>query len=408
MAAQEELLSAPADDNALEAIAEMNWGDIAPETGEEAEEAAPPPSVAPPTEEQASLLAEMLNDMKFPEYEFAETVKASEKAAEAAEAAAKEEKPAAEKTPEEKASGTQDVSAAAAVKATLADLNLHHLSNMKQFLMHPAPKEMGMIQCQVERIKTGGFGAHKTHFVMRTSKDGVFLLSAKKRSGLTSSTFAISMANGTELGDHVYSDASPFVLGQVRANNMVRTEFRILDNGVAEDGSIAEALDGTVSSSAPSVQLELGVVVYVPNEEKIGPRRVLVGLPKIDNVGEIARPKRVPKRKPSLSLSYGGNDMISNFRKNQVNDIMLAKSKSPVYNEKRQAWVLDFIDKRVTKASIKNFQLVSNSDAEEAFPFYQFGKTNKDSFVLDFMWPVTPIQAFAIALSSFDAATTWN
>ena len=35
---------------------------------------------------------------------------------------------------------------------------------------------------------------------------------------------------------------------------------------------------------------------------------------------------------------------------------------------------------------------MSNSDAEEAFPFYQFGKTDKDSFVLDFMWPVTPIQ----------------
>ena len=33
---------------------------------------------------------------------------------------------------------------------------------------------------------------------------------------------------------------------------------------------------------------------------------------------------------------------------------------------------------------------------------------SQTEFILDFMWPMGPMQAFAIALSSFDAATTWN
>ena len=39
------------------------------------------------------------------------------------------------------------------------------------------------------------------------------------------------------------------------------------------------------------------------------------------------RPRRVPKRKPSLSLSYGKNDMISDFKSKQIDDIMLFNSK---------------------------------------------------------------------------------
>ena len=32
----------------------------------------------------------------------------------------------------------------------------------------------------------------------------------------------------------------------------------------------------------------------------------------------------------------------------------------------------------------------------------QFGRIDKEAFNVDFQWPISPIQAFAIALSSFD------
>ena len=33
----------------------------------------------------------------------------------------------------------------------------------------------------------------------------------------------------------------------------------------------------------------------------------------------------------------------------------------------------------------------------------QFGRVAKDEFTMDFQWPMSPFQAFAITLSSFDS-----
>ena len=50
-------------------------------------------------------------------------------------------------------------------------------------------------------------------------------------------------------------------------------------------------------------------------------------------------------------------------------------------------------------ASVKNFQLVD----EDGGMCLQFGRTGKDEFILDVQWPLSPFQAFALALSSFDS-----
>ena len=63
------------------------------------------------------------------------------------------------------------------------------------------------------------------------------------------------------------------------------------------------------------------------------------------------------------------------------------------------AFVLNF-GGRVTQASVKNFQLVSADDHDTIL--LQFGRCGKDIFTMDFAWPLCPLQAFAITLSSFD------
>lgn len=63
------------------------------------------------------------------------------------------------------------------------------------------------------------------------------------------------------------------------------------------------------------------------------------------------------------------------------------------------AYVLNFSG-RVTQASVKNFQLVSPDDHDTVV--LQFGRTAKDTFTMDYQWPLSPLQAFAICLSSFD------
>jgi tubby-related protein 1 len=61
--------------------------------------------------------------------------------------------------------------------------------------------------------------------------------------------------------------------------------------------------------------------------------------------------------------------------------------------------VLNFAG-RVDKASVKNFQLIDDHDENKVY--LQFGRVAEHQFNLDFQWPFSPMQAFALALSSFD------
>lgn len=38
-----------------------------------------------------------------------------------------------------------------------------------------------------------------------------------------------------------------------------------------------------------------------------------------------------------------------------------------------------------------------------ARPIMQFGRTGSDTFTLDVMWPLSVVEAFGLALSTFDA-----
>jgi Tub family len=73
----------------------------------------------------------------------------------------------------------------------------------------------------------------------------------------------------------------------------------------------------------------------------------------------------------------------------------------PRWNAKLQAFVLNF-NGRVTQASVKNFQLVEAGDEAEKIRL-QFGRVSKDSFTMDFAYPLSPLQAFAVTLTSFES-----
>lgn len=77
----------------------------------------------------------------------------------------------------------------------------------------------------------------------------------------------------------------------------------------------------------------------------------------------------------------------------------LYRNKPPRWEERIGAFVLNF-NKRVTLASVKNFQLVSMEDPDVVY--LQFGRAGKEIFSMDVRYPLTPVQAFGISLSSFD------
>lgn len=93
---------------------------------------------------------------------------------------------------------------------------------------------------------------------------------------------------------------------------------------------------------------------------------------------------------------------------------LVLKNKSPRWHEQLQCWCLNFRG-RVTVASVKNFQLIAatqpvasgTATSQPAQPDHdkiilQFGKVGKDIFTMDYRYPLSAFQAFAICLSSFD------
>lgn len=94
---------------------------------------------------------------------------------------------------------------------------------------------------------------------------------------------------------------------------------------------------------------------------------------------------------------------------------LVLKNKAPRWHEQLQCWCLNFRG-RVTVASVKNFQLIAATQQPAAAPttsqptsqsdhdkiILQFGKVGKDMFTMDYRYPLSAFQAFAICLSSFD------
>ena len=87
-----------------------------------------------------------------------------------------------------------------------------------------------------------------------------------------------------------------------------------------------------------------------------------------------------------------------------VQELLVLENKSPRWHEQLQCWCLNFRG-RVTVASVKNFQLVATSSGDDCGGekiILQFGKVGKDLFTMDYQYPLSAFQAFAICLSSFD------
>ena len=63
-----------------------------------------------------------------------------------------------------------------------------------------------------------------------------------------------------------------------------------------------------------------------------------------------------------------------------------------------QSYVLNFHG-RVTQASVKNFQIIHQSSPE--YIVMQFGRISDDDFTMDFRYPLSAVQAFGIAMTSF-------
>lgn len=91
--------------------------------------------------------------------------------------------------------------------------------------------------------------------------------------------------------------------------------------------------------------------------------------------------------------------ICARHKQGRMTDLISLKNKPPTWVEATKSYVLNFKG-RVTVPSIKNFQLVHGGDLD--YVVLQFGRVDDNTFTMDFQYPMSAIQAFAICLSSFD------
>ena len=106
------------------------------------------------------------------------------------------------------------------------------------------------------------------------------------------------------------------------------------------------------------------------------------------------------KRKSFVS-DQKGESIMDLFKQTNgdTDDMIVYQNKSPAWNEQLGAFCLNF-NGRVTEASVKNFQLVEADESDDVV--CQFGKISDNEFTMDYKYPMSALQAFAVCLTSFD------
>ncbi|XP_017958652.1 protein king tubby [Drosophila navojoa] len=246
------------------------------------------------------------------------------------------------------------------------------IGNIDQFVMQPAPQGV-LYKCRITRDRKGMdrglFPIYYLHLERDYGKK-IFLLGGRKRKKSKTSNYIVS-CDPTDLS----RNADGFC-GKLRSN-VFGTSFTVFDSGNKE--------------STENPRLDLAVIIYDTNILGFkGPRNMTVILPGMTEDDQRVKISSAdPKQQGILDL----------WKMKNMDNIVELHNKTPVWNDETQSYVLNFHG-RVTQASVKNFQLVHDSDPE--YIVMQFGRTSEDVFTMDYRYPLCAMQAFAIALSSFD------
>ncbi|KAF6289293.1 TUB like protein 2 [Rhinolophus ferrumequinum] len=250
--------------------------------------------------------------------------------------------------------------------------------DLEAYVLRPAIQDR-MVQCCISRDKRGvDKGMFPFYYLyLEVAEDQKhFLLAARKRKMSKTSNYLISL-DPTDLS----RNGNNF-MGKVRSNAL-GTKFTIFDNGVNPERK------NYVPESA-RLREELGAVCYETNVLGIrGPRKMTVIIPGID----------AQNRRISIQPQNEQESLLSRLQNGAFQGLLLLQNKAPLWSYKSGAYVLNFRG-RVTRASVKNFQIVHPYNPD--YLVLQFGRVAPDMFTMDFRFPLCPLQAFAICLSSFD------
>ncbi|GLT28557.1 hypothetical protein SLA2020_034810 [Shorea laevis] len=301
------------------------------------------------------------------------------------------------------------------VKAPEASGKLTFPISLKQ----PGPRD-SLIQCYIKRNRS-----NQTYYLylglnQSSNDDGKFLLAARKCRRPTCTDYIISLNC-----DYVSKGSSAYI-GKLRSN-FLGTKFTIYDVHPPSTGAKVTKSRSTrlvnikrVSPKVPAGNYPVSHISYELNVlGSRGPRRMQCVMDSIP--ASAIEPGGVAPTQteflhsnldsfPSISFFRSKSTRVETFQSGplsgQKEGVLVLRNKAPRWHEQLQCWCLNF-NGRVTVASVKNFQLVASPENGVAGPEHenvilQFGKVGKDVFTMDYQYPISAFQAFAICLSSFD------
>ncbi|KAJ4727597.1 Tubby-like F-box protein [Melia azedarach] len=287
-------------------------------------------------------------------------------------------------------------------------------------LKQPGPRG-SLLQCYIKRNRS-----NQTYYLylglnQASNDDGKFLLAARKCRRPTCTDYIISLNC-----DDVSKGSSTYI-GKLRSN-FLGTKFTIYDGQPPNAGARVTKCRSTrlinmkqVSPRVPSGNYPVAHISYELNVlGSRGPRRmqcVMDAIPASSiEPGGVAPTQAEFLHSnvdtfPSLPFFRSKSTRVENFQSGplsgQKDGMLVLRNKAPRWHEQLQCWCLNF-NGRVTVASVKNFQLVASSEngvgggQDHENVILQFGKVGKDVFTMDYQYPISAFQAFAICLSSFD------
>ncbi|CAK9178507.1 unnamed protein product [Ilex paraguariensis] len=292
-------------------------------------------------------------------------------------------------------------------------------------LKQPGPRD-SPIQCFIKRERaTSTYQLYLGLSPVLSGDGSKLLLAARKIRRATNTDFLISLVADD------FSRASDTYVGKLRSN-FLGTKFVIYDSQPPCDFTIQsngrshrKIFSKKVPPRVPVGNHNVATISYELNILRTrGPRRMkctmhLIPVSAIQEGGTAPTPATfgdcLDEKLFLLSDMNGKNQELSSTclaepldSISNTGDPLVLKNKAPRWHEQLQCWCLNFKG-RVTVASVKNFQLVAAVDASQNVPaaelekvILQFGKIGKDIFTMDYRYPLSAFQAFAICLSSFD------
>ncbi|KAF9149158.1 Tubby- protein 1 [Linnemannia schmuckeri] len=313
-------------------------------------------------------------------------------------------------------------------------------------VMSPVPQGLKFM-CRIVRKNEGVdkrmYPTYELTLEEPSRSSRVRLLRATKKKRSRGSYYAITsdMDHHPADYDRKASDENYGVLGKLRSN-FLGTAFNVYSNGrnpfsgnaaPVQAAAEAEGQSSGISNNSANnggggggeggaraaqdqkakaeiknpVRQELGAVIYNPNVLGLkGPRKMTILMNTMTAEGEMV------ERRPTQIK----DTLIGRMTDRDMTDLLVLRNKSPQWNDGNpqgynsntgehedvytNSFVLNF-GGRVSLASVKNFQIVHDNDLD--YIIMQFGKTSQDNFTMDCQYPMTPFQAFAFALTSFDA-----